>query len=93
MIDYKSGCLWEVYIYIYGVPFGNYATSPFFGKFHTMVLIDFGISESTSQEVRIEAFKELALQRRIYVLVPMFFNREYVSLLFNKLNFAIYHEV
>ena len=27
------------------------------------------------------------------MLVPMFFNREYVSLLFNKLNFDIYHEV
>ena len=27
------------------------------------------------------------------MLVPMFFNKEYVSLLFNKLNFDIYHEV
>ena len=27
------------------------------------------------------------------MLIPMFFNREYVSLLFNKLNFEIYHEV
>ena len=27
------------------------------------------------------------------MLVPMFFNSEYVSLLFNKLNFDIYHEV
>ena len=27
------------------------------------------------------------------MLVPRFFNREYVSLLFNKLNFDMYHEV
>ena len=27
------------------------------------------------------------------MLVPMFFNREYISLLFSKLNFDIYHKV